>query len=198
MSTRLGRLGAVRRLLGSAPPPPPDVVVAAGERVLAWAVVVPEAEPAPPGSTTHAAATRSALYLPAAGDPAGAHRIPWEQVEAADWDAETETFRVSEVGEWGQQRPEHRLRLADPTRLLQLVRERVTASVVHLRHVPIEGRRGARVIARRAPNTHEPLHWIVEYDDGIDPGDLRVRLAVAEELALARGEVGDDDGVARP
>ncbi len=44
----------------------------------------------------------------------------------------------------------------EPGRLLELVRERVTASVVFQRHVAIDGRRGVRVIARRAPGTAAP------------------------------------------
>ena len=34
-------------------------------------------------------------------------RLPWEQVEAADWDRDTSTLRVSEVGSWGEPRVEH-------------------------------------------------------------------------------------------
>ena len=60
-------------------------------------------------------------------------------------------LRVSEVGAWGEPRPEHRFVIDEPGRLLELVRERVTASVVLQRHVPVDGRRGVRVIARRAP-----------------------------------------------
>ena len=81
---------------------PPVADVAAGEKVLAHA-------------TTEAGAvagTRSALYLP------GGVRIPWEQVEAADWDLDSETLRVSEVGSWGEPRPTHSVVLTDPGRLL--------------------------------------------------------------------------------
>ncbi len=49
------------------------------------------------------------------------------------------------------------------------MRERVTASVVLQRHVPLTGRRGLRVIARRAPRGDRPLAWFYEYDEGVDP-----------------------------
>ncbi len=126
----------------------PSVAVAAGERVLAWCH---------DGDGRVVAGTRDALYLPRPASEAGEPlRVPWEQVEAADWDADASVLRVSEVGTWGAPRPVHRLVLVQPTLLLQLVRERVTATVVLQRHVPIAGRRGLRVIARRAPAATVP------------------------------------------
>jgi hypothetical protein len=161
------------RLRRSAPP----VEVAAGERVLAWAT-----------STAGAVAgTRLALYLP--GPPP--RRIPWEQVEAADWELDSETLKVSEVGSWGELRPTHELTLTEPALLLQLVRERVTATVVIQRHVAIRDKRGVRVIARRAPAGARDLSWLFEYDEGIDPADPFVEQAVQLALAAARDEVGD-------
>ena len=151
----------------------PPVEVAAGEKVLAWAA----------SGSGPVAGTRSALYLP------GGARIPWEQVEAADWDLESATLKVSEVGTWGEPRPEHSLVLSEPTRLLQLVRERVTSTVVLQRHVPIRGSRGVRVIARRAPAGDRELTWLFEYDEGIDPTDPFVDHAAQEALAAARGEI---------
>ena len=154
--------------------PAPPVEVAAGEKVLAWASS--EAGPV--------AGTRSALYLP------GAVRIPWEQVEAADWDLDSETLKVTEVGTWGEPRPIHSFVLSDPSRLLQLVRERVTASVLLQRHVPIRGRLGVRIIARRATTGARELTWLFEYDEGVDPDDPFVEHAAQEALAAARGELG--------
>ena len=144
-----------------------------GEKVLAHAA-------SPDGAV---AGTRLALYLP------GGRRIPWEQVEAADWDLESETLRVSEVGVWGEVRPSYSVALEEPARLLQLVRERVTASVVLQRHVAIRGKRGVRVIARRAPSASGPISWLFEYDEGIDPADPFVEHAAQEALAAARGEI---------
>ncbi len=155
--------------------PAPPVEVAPGEKVLAWASS--EAGPV--------AGTRSALYLP------GAVRIPWQQVEAADWDLDSETLKVTEVATWGQPRPIHSLVLSEPARLLQLVRERVTASVALQRHVPIRGLLGVRVIARRAPaGAGEELTWLFDYDEGIDPDDPFVEHAAQEALTAARGELG--------
>jgi hypothetical protein len=142
-----------------------------------------------PGETTLASAmtadgrsvcgTRDALYLP--------FRIPWEQVETADWDSESSTLRVLETDA-----EPFALVLEDdePRRLLQLIRERVTASVVLQRHVPVAGKRGLRVIARRAPGHRGDLIWHTRYDAGVDPENPEVRRLAAEALAAARDDVG--------
>lgn len=129
------------------------------------------------------AGTRDALYV-------GSERIPWESVERADWDSESETLTVSEVGSWGADRPTHQLAMADPGRLLELVRERVTASVVLQRRVTVAGRRGLFVIARRAPRGDRPLQWVYEFDEGVDPSDPEVRRLAEAGLARARDELG--------
>ena len=157
----------------------PDVEVAPGERLLAWA---------PLAAGGWVGGTRDALYLPGT-------RLPWEQIQAADWDHETDELRVSEVGTWGEPRPLHVLAVPnadakDADRLLQLVRERVTASVLLSRHVPVTGRRGLRVVARRAPSGHSEVQWLYEYDPGVDPGDTFVRAAAETALAAAKSDVG--------
>ena len=157
----------------------PELAVGPGERVLAWCRTADDGV---------LAGTRDALYVEVPGG--GVARIPWEQVEAADWDADTDVLRVSLVGSWGQQRVEHALALSEPGRLLELVRERVTASVVLQRHVQLAGRRGVRVIGRRAPRGDAPIEWFYEYDEGVDPADPAVRSAAAEALVAARGDVG--------
>jgi len=151
----------------------PDLEVGPGERLLAWTTTA---------DGTTVGGTRDAIYLP--------QRLPWEQVEAADWDGDESTFRVREVGTWGQPRAEHMFTIEEPGRLLQLVRERVTASVVLQRHVPVNGRRGVRVIARRAPGRHEEPSWVYEFDEGVDPEDPEVRRIAAEALVAAREELG--------
>ncbi|MBB6629397.1 hypothetical protein H5V45_18870 [Nocardioides sp. KIGAM211] len=147
--------------------------LAPGERVLAWA----DTDRGPVGGS------RDALHL-----PDGA--VPWERLQAADWDLDTTTLRVSEVGTWGEPRPEHVFVIEEPRLLLELVRERITASVVLQRHVPVDGRRGVRVIARRAPRGDQPVAWVFEYDEGIDPDDPLVRTAADDALLAARDELG--------
>lgn len=151
-----------------------------GERPLARAVA---------DDGTALVATRDAFHLaPEDGSPG--RRIAWESVEAAEWDAETATFRFSEVGEWGQPRPEHSFVLGDARLLLELVRDRVTASIVLQRDVEVAGGR-LRVIARRAPHGAAGVVWFFEYDAGVDPDDPTVRAAAARALAQAKDELGD-------
>jgi hypothetical protein len=157
----------------------PSVPVRTGERILAWTEST---------DGRVLAGTRDAFYV-ATGDVVGT-RLPWERVEAADWDSDSSLLRVSEVGSWGEQRVEHRFEIDEPGRLLELLRERVTASVVLQRHVPVRGRRGLRVIARRAPAGDEPIAWTYEYDEGVDPDDPEVRTAARAALRAAREEVG--------
>lgn len=165
--------------------PRPDIEVAVGERLLAWAAT----------EGGHVGGTRDALYLPQIAEPTSAvepveTRIPWEHVQAADWDPETSIFRVAEVGVWGESRPVHSVMITETGRLLELVRERVTASILLQRHVPIAQRRGVRLIARRAPGRPALVNWIFEYDEGVDPNDPVVRLAAEDALARAREELG--------
>jgi hypothetical protein len=149
-----------------------------GERVLAGAVT---------GDDTWLVGTRDALVIVTADDST---RVPWERVETADWAREQERLRVAEVGEFGQPRPVHTFTVTEPRRLLQLVRERVTASVVMQRRVVVRGRRGVLVIGRRAPRGDGEISWAFEYDEDVDPDDPMVRLVVDEALAAAQGEVG--------
>jgi hypothetical protein len=154
-------------------PARPQVAVRPGERLLAWADTADGA----------AGGSRDALYLPTG------ERLAWDEVEAADWDVESSVLTVREVGRYGEPRRAHRLMVEEPGRLLELVRERVTASVVLLRHVVVAGERGVRVVARRAPGGDRALRWFYEYDEGVDPDDPAVRAAAEEALAAARAEV---------
>ncbi|WP_067432773.1 hypothetical protein [Nocardioides jensenii] len=177
------------RLFGA--PLPAEVLaveLAAGEKALAGAVGKADgADADAEGSTGDVVlvGTRDALHV-------GSRRIPWESVEKADWSQEDSRLTVTEVGSWGEVRPVHTVLLEEPGRLLELVRERVTASVVLQRHVPIRGRRGVFVIARRAPRGDQPVQWVYEFEEGVDPDDPEVRRRAALALEAVRDEVGLD------
>ena len=174
----------MRLFLGRRRDLPADVVtragLARGERVLA-------AAPAVDG--TWLLGTRTALVLV---EPVETMRIPWERVERAEWDRDTDRLRVSEVGEYGAARPVHVLEVTEPGQLLAFVRERVTASVVLQRRVTVSGRQGFTVLARRPPTGAGEIAWAYEFDACVDPDDPQVRdladaglRAAAEELGLA-------------
>lgn len=149
-----------------------------GERLLAWAQA---------GDGTWIAGSAGALFL-------GETRVPWSEVESADWDRDTEHLRVVEVGEWGRVRPTHQFDLAEPGHLLELIRERVTSSVVLQRHEAVHGRRGVRVVGRRDPagaGTSD-VRWFFAYDEGIDPDDPEVAARADALLAAAKADLGLD------
>lgn len=125
------------------------------------------------------AGTLRALYVP------GPARIAWEEVDEAGWDAEEERLTVRTTDDRTLV-----LDLDDATRLLQLVRERVTASVVLQRHVPVSGRLGVRVAVRRRGDGSLVLTDVL--DPGLDPDRPAVRDAVARARADLAGELGLD------
>ncbi len=162
-------------------PVPPEVMARAGlhqgETLLAWA---------PSGERLWLLGTHTALHV--VGEDS--RRIPWETVERADWNRDDELLVVTEVGEFGRVRPRHELHLDEPRRLLELVRERVTASVVLQRRVPVRGSQGLLVVGRRSPAGDDEVSWSYEFDEGVDPEDPAVMAAAEAGLASARGELG--------
>lgn len=160
---------------------PADVLARArlgGEKVLAAS---------PTADDTWLLGTRDALVI--VGPDQTAH-LPWETVESADWDRAAERFRVVEVGAYGQPQPRHDFDVTDPGLLLELVRERVTASVVLQRRVELRGRTGFFVIARRPPNGRGEISWAWQFDPGVDPEDPAVRAAADLGLRTAAEELG--------
>jgi hypothetical protein len=131
------------------------------------------------GTDDVVAGTREALYV-------RDRRVPWEQVHDASWDQDSSILTVTEMG---PERLVHRLAVDNPVRLLQLVRERVTASVVLERVVPLP-RGTARVVARRAGGGAREITWFVEYDAVADPEDPAAIALVRAALASAQDDLG--------
>ncbi|MGH3357006.1 MAG: hypothetical protein ACRDOJ_13995 [Nocardioidaceae bacterium] len=125
--------------------------------------------------------------------PEGDHfrRVPWETIERAGWDRDSEHLVVVETAEFGRQQPTHRASLEAEGRLLELLRERVTASIVVTHFEPVEGKRGITVSARRSPHTDAELVWTVLVDKGLDADSPPVREAAKRGLAAARSEIGE-------
>ena len=111
-------------------------------------------------------------------------------MEDAAWEQEAARLRVTEIGQYGEPRPTHSFAVEDPALLLQLVRERVTASIVLQRRVPVRGKLGLTVIARRSP-VGGPVAWMHAYDEGVDPADPEVAAVADQALAQAQAEVGE-------
>lgn len=131
-------------------------------------------------------ATDRALYVAENG---GHRRVSWQGVDRATWDRDSERLVVVEVADFGDPQARHQLELSDPGRLLEVVRERVSASVLMSRHVPVAGSRGLKVVARRAPAGDGEVSWSFWLDDGLQPRDPQVRAAAERGLAEAQSEL---------
>ena len=147
--------------------------------------VVPSPKPPPVGEQSgEAAAQPPSMVTPVET------RIPWESVERADWDRDEEQLVVTEVGEFGRVRPRHVFPVSEPGLLLELVRERVTASVVLQRRIFTDGTRGLLVIGRRPPTGEGEVIWAYQFDAGVDPDDPAVVAAAEEGLRAAQADLG--------
>jgi hypothetical protein len=141
--------------------------VLAGRKALAWART---------RAGDWIVGTRDELVLPVAG-------LRWETILAADWDAEDDTLTV--VGADAT----YIVELESSALLLQLVRERVTASIVLTRRVTTDGRLGFTAMARRPPSGGE-ITFTYEYDPGVDPDDPGVLKSARATLRDLRHELG--------
>lgn len=121
------------------------------------------------------------------GEPLEIDRRGWERAGSAAWADAADMLQVTWVGttrpmllEFGP---------AGPGYLPEVVRERVEASVVISRRVPVDGRRGVTVAIRRA-GPGAPLVSQVVPDRGLKLVDPEVTARVDAELADLRDAVG--------
>ncbi|MFK4086255.1 hypothetical protein ACI2LF_19245 [Kribbella sp. NPDC020789] len=145
------------------------------------------------------AGTRAAVYLPAdvptetPGKPTAesVRRVGWEQIERAGWDSEASVLHVYETTDFGTPLRATDLKLTDPGRFGQLLRERVDASIVVQRHVPLAGKRGVRIVGRRNPaSTEAPITWNFVLDKGLEPTQPGLLDAAEAALTAVREEFG--------
>jgi hypothetical protein len=164
------------RLFGRGPQVPAEVRSAVGGRPLASACAE---------DGTWLVGTRDALFMEGA-DPV---TLPWERVLRADWDQDTSTLTVHRVEEYGEPTTTWSFVLPAPGGVVPLLRERVSASVVLQRRVPLEKKRGLTVIARRPP-AGGAVTWAYQLDPGVDPSDPLVAVAAEEALRDAQESLG--------
>jgi hypothetical protein len=133
--------------------------------------------------------TRDALFVVPPGE-GEKQVVPWEQVQRADWDADTSTLRVERVEEFGTPVVPLVFEVAAPGPFLQLLRERVSASIVVQKRVVLERKRGLTVIGRRPPSRAGEVAWAYELDKGVDPDDPAVIAAAEAGLREAQESLG--------
>ena len=144
-------------------------------RVLAWAQT----------GSGFAVGSRSALSFPA---PDGWSHLGWHEIARGGWDAGPQRLHWTTVGG-----VEDSLELQRPGRLPELFRERVAASIVLERFVPLDGRRGVLVTGRRDLSaTDRPIVWQATLGPGLSwstPG-----VGAAADAALLRLKIEYDTG----
>jgi hypothetical protein len=134
-------------------------------------------------------ATGRALYLGwgRPGNPEDDHwRLPYEDILRVVWDDEAELLRL-----WEPSLPDGytEVPLTDPGAVPETVRERVTSTLVVSRHVPLEGKRGVWLSARRSSADSE-VRWTMLFDAGLDPTDPGLRTLAAAALEELRESTG--------
>jgi hypothetical protein len=143
-----------------------------GERVLAHATT---------RGGSYAAVTGTALYLPTPDE--GFLRLPWEQIEHAQW--KDGWLHVREVAGAG----EHHVGLAEPGAVPETVQERVIATIVISQYGSLPGGGGVRIVGRRGSDGGEP-RWTFVFDSGLDPLDPGLRAQAEQLLENLRRQTG--------
>lgn len=159
--------------------PPEDVratPLPAGERLLAWSSLADD--------VGRVLATDRALRV--MSDPPVV--LMWHEIVHAAWESDTSTVVVEASGR-DSRVVTHRWALHEPGSVPEVVRERVSASIVIVRHVALSGSRGARIVARRVHGRPDLL-WQVHPDAGISLEQRGYREVVQRELVALRSSLG--------
>jgi hypothetical protein len=121
--------------------------------------------------------------------PGVSRRIGWESVERVEWDGDEAVLAVVELFGWGEPQRATKVELAEAGLLLQLIRERVTKSVVCTVYSAVSGRRGLTVVGRRSPVGDGPVSWSYVLAEGLDPDDDLVQQVADRTLREAQAEL---------
>jgi hypothetical protein len=125
------------------------------------------------------------------GDERGFTHLGWHEIERGGWN--TETGRLSWVcypSDDGRARRGF-VDLVEPARVPELFRERVAASIVFERFVPLVAspQGGVTISARRdLAGAADRISWHVSPTRGVDPRDEAVRIEAEQVLERVRME----------
>ena len=134
-------------------------------------------------------ATRLALFVPV-GSTGRHRRVPWHEVQTAEWDRDAGVLTLAEWAGPGQQRVTTRVAFTAADLLLTVLRERVTASLVLTRTEAVEGTDVfVTTSIRRRPDDGELLVQ-TSYPVGVDHRLPEVVAAAERTEAQARDDVG--------
>ena len=118
------------------------------------------------------------------GNESGWHHVGWHQIERGEWNADTR--KLSWTSYDGDPRF---VQLTEPGRMPELFRERISASIVAERFVPITGQRGITVSGRRdLADAGAAITWHRTLSRGISWQSEGVQEAADAALAELREE----------
>lgn len=142
-------------------------------RVLAWAKTL----------DGYCVGSPSALSF---GDGTGWSHIGWHQIETGGWDADTGRLSWSLYG--GDR---DFMELSEVGRLPELFRERVSASIVLEKFIPIHNRRGVLISGRRdLADPDAPITWHSTLRGGLTWETEGVKAATDRAIVQVRTEYG--------
>ena len=121
-------------------------------------------------------------------------RLGWEQVGQVHWDERRHILALTGLTPPAPARTV--LRLASDWDLPAVASERVAWTRLVDQRVWLNGRAGARVVARRAPG-QPSITWVVILAHGLDLGAPAARAALEAARAALRAETGVQDGPRR-
>lgn len=133
--------------------------------------------------TTSSGATVSATreYLSVSEPPV---TLPWYSVVSATWEAPVLKVLATHEG-----KPlKLDLEIPNPKRLPEVVRERVTDSVIITERRTLPAEVGATFVARRHPN--DEVAWSIVFDSGVDSTDPVLQEQASELLSELRSTLG--------
>jgi hypothetical protein len=119
---------------------------------------------------------------------AAGSRVAWSAATHAQWYDDASTLEVAWLDDAGE-RHDQSLALDEPGLLPETVHERVTATILLSRQLPLDGGQGVRVVARRQPGSDDVL-WQVVPDAGVDAADPQVSARIDEAMRAMGAELG--------
>jgi hypothetical protein len=130
--------------------------------------------------------TNRAVHLP---DREGFRAVPWEHVARAEWQSDVDRLTIVEIAEEDTAETRIEVQLEDPGRLLEVLRERISKSLVYSAYTPVRGRSGLSVVGRRPPSGDGPVTWRFVVSAGLDLSDPDVAVAAQRALRQAEAEM---------
>ena len=128
-----------------------------GDRPLAWAT---------DEAGRHIVATEQSLILQR--NPPAYEHIGWESIDRVSY--ADGVMSLTLVPDPAGPAASLRVPVGDARELPVAVRDRVTASIVVNQHLPLQGRKGLRVVARRRAGETD-LRWGFVFDPGLEVDD---------------------------